>query len=176
MPQYVYSFGDGHADATLILLNRAREAIEESKVDEKKKTNEGLPWWVHLISLLLAIGFLVMMSTLPAPKAVLVAGCILATIGWIAAFFTSLKIFFIAFEESVMQGVLCIFVPVYQLIYIFTRWEKCGPWFIYNFIAGIITGIGVTIALLGPPLFAPKDGQDRSQLNQPSISVHGTFY
>jgi hypothetical protein len=46
----------GHGAVAQDLLNRAASIIDGDAQEEKKKTKEGLPWWIYLIFLLALLG------------------------------------------------------------------------------------------------------------------------
>lgn len=46
----------GHDAVAHDLLGKAAKVIDEDLAEEKKKTKEGLPWWVYLIVLVILIG------------------------------------------------------------------------------------------------------------------------
>jgi hypothetical protein len=48
--------GGGHGAVAQDMLNKAATVMEEDAAEEKKKTGEGLPWWVYFIVLGALIG------------------------------------------------------------------------------------------------------------------------
>jgi len=46
---------DGHGAVAQDLLNRAAQVIDEDAEEEVKKTQQGVPWWVFLIALILLV-------------------------------------------------------------------------------------------------------------------------
>jgi hypothetical protein len=51
--------GDGgHGAVTTGLLEKAAQTIDEDAAEDRKKTGEGMPWWVYLIGLAALVGFL----------------------------------------------------------------------------------------------------------------------
>ena len=55
------SGGDGHEGHGAVvtgLMERAAQVLDEDAAEDKKKTSEGLPWWVYLIGLAALVGFL----------------------------------------------------------------------------------------------------------------------
>jgi hypothetical protein len=138
----------GHGAVAADLLAKAAEVMDEDAAEERKKTTEGVPWFVWLIVLCLVIGFGVMMSMLPLKKALFTAGMGLAVIAQLVNLYAAIRLWIIAFSESVVQGLLCLFVPFYMLYYIATRWDRCSSYFMMilaciavGFIAGLIIGI-----------------------------------
>ena len=55
-------------------------------------------------------------------------GMILLFIGMIIAFIYGVKLIIIAFQESILWGLLYLFLPFANLYFIITRWATCrGP-------------------------------------------------
>lgn len=55
-------------------------------------------------------------------------GMILLFIGMAIAFIYSIKLIILAFQESILWGLLYLFLPFASLYFIITRWTKCrGP-------------------------------------------------
>jgi hypothetical protein len=52
---------EGHGAVATGLLDKAAKTLEEDALEDKKKTREGLPWWVYLIFLLALVVFLAVM-------------------------------------------------------------------------------------------------------------------
>ena len=48
----------GHGSVATGLMERAAQVLEEDEAADKKKTGEGMPWWVYLIGFLALVGFL----------------------------------------------------------------------------------------------------------------------
>lgn len=55
-----------------------------------------------------------------------IIGIILFIIGVIISFIYGIKLIIIAFQESILWGLLYLFLPFANLYFIITRWEKCG--------------------------------------------------
>jgi hypothetical protein len=131
----------GHSATTADLMNRAAMSIDEDKEEERKKTREGMPWWVYGLGLLFCIGFIVMMMVLPQRIALLTGGIILYGIAVIVNLYASIRILIIAFSESVAQGLLCLLVPCYMLVYIFMHWDTCGGYFLMSVAADVVSNL-----------------------------------
>ena len=55
-------------------------------------------------------------------------GFVLLIIGMIIAFIYSIRLIIIAFQESVLWGLLYLFFPFANLYFLITRWAECrGP-------------------------------------------------
>ena len=48
----------GHGAVATDLLQKAAQTMEEDAKEDKKKTGEGMPWWVYLIGFAALVGFL----------------------------------------------------------------------------------------------------------------------
>ena len=131
----------GHGGATADLMNKAAMSIEEDKEEERKKTREGMPWWVYLIGLIFAISFIVMMMILPQRVALLTGGVIIYSIAVLVNLYASIRILIIAFHESVAQGLLCLLVPCYALVYVFMHWDTCGGYFLMSVAADVVSNL-----------------------------------
>ena len=58
-------------------------------------------------------------------------------LGWLTALVGGVMFLIVAFQDDVMQGILCWFVPFYSLFYLITHWEEEKvPFFIQ--IAGFV--------------------------------------
>jgi hypothetical protein len=48
----------GHGAVANALLEKAAQTLEDDENEDRKKTGEGMPWWVYLIGLAALVGFL----------------------------------------------------------------------------------------------------------------------
>lgn len=131
----------GHDAGTADLMYKAAVSIDEDKEEERKKTREGMPWWVYGLGLLFSIGFIVMMMILPQRVALLTGGIIIYSIAVIVNIYASVRILIVAFSESVAQGLLCLLVPCYMLVYIFMHWDTCGGFFLMSVAADVVSNL-----------------------------------
>ena len=51
----------GHGAVSTDLLNLAAQTIDDDKLEDIKKTKQGMPWWVWLVGLIIIVGFLAYM-------------------------------------------------------------------------------------------------------------------
>jgi hypothetical protein len=120
----------GHDAGTADLMAKAAATIEEDKEEERKKTREGMPWWVYLIALSFAIGFIVMMMILPPKIALMTGGVLIWGLAICINLYAYIRIWIIGFTENVIQGIALVisgfFCPIYVLIYCIMRWDQCG--------------------------------------------------
>jgi len=61
----------------------------------------------------------------------------------LVSFYAVIRIYIVAFHESVVQGLLSVFVPFYVLFYVITRWDRCNAYFfvwLSAFVLGFIAG------------------------------------
>lgn len=131
----------GHESGAADLMMKAAATIEEDREEERKKTREGMPWWVYLIGLIFAISFIIMMMILPQEVALLTGGVIIYSIAAIVSIYAQIRILIIAFTDSVAQGLLCLLVPCYGLVYIFMHWDQCGGYFLMQVAANLVANI-----------------------------------
>lgn len=146
----------GHGSVVETVLARAAQALEEEKEEERKKTREGLPWWAYLVMLMGVLGFLALMMLIPQQNAVMMAGFVLMFGGWLICVYSGVCILVVAFRESPLQGLLCLFVPIYQLVYIIMRWDQCAGFFFLNLGGSVIIGVGMGVLMLGS-MFSGED-------------------
>lgn len=164
MVAQVHGRGDaGHGESAEMALQRAARTLEEDKIEEKKKTSEGIPWWGYLLMFLGAVGLLTMMLLLPAKIATSIALIILFSVGVLMALYARITVIVIAFRDSVGQGLCVLFIPLYVFIYIIMKWDVCGSLFLIWLgglsIQGIAIGAYFGIAAFG--------GKDDAHLNIP---------
>lgn len=62
-------------------------------------------------------------------------GLILVIIAMIIAFIYSIKLIIIAFQESILWGLLYLFLPFANLYFIITRWGECRDPFLKSLLA-----------------------------------------
>jgi hypothetical protein len=154
------SIPGGHTVSVEEMLNKAAERIEEDKEEERKKTKEGMPWWLYLIGLTIAVSFLVAMMLIPQDTAMRVAGWTVVVLAWLIGFYSGLRMLIAAFQESTLQGVLYLVVPFYPLFYVITRWDRVGGFFLMNLGATVLMCMGYGSIILADYLIQ----QDESSL------------
>ena len=64
-----------------------------------------------------------------------IIGLALFVIGLIISFIYGIKLIIIAFQESVLWGLLYLFLPFANLYFIITRWPECKSPFLKTLIA-----------------------------------------
>ena len=77
-----------------------------------------------------------------------VLGSILMGVGGIVALIGGIWFLIIAFQESVLWGLGCIFVPFVSLIFLIMHWDKAGKPFLIQ-LAGIVPMVMGTV-MMGP--------------------------
>ena len=145
-------------------LNHAAEMMKRDESTQKRMMATGMPWWMMLAMLagLLTFvgGALIKMDAtqtkkistivfmakiqkadwLPVMAASLGLGCLLIAI------FSYIAMVFIAFFESRKQGLLCLFVPLYLVYYMFSRiWSQkllstVAVMWVTSILAGVLLG------------------------------------
>lgn len=161
----------GHGEAAEVLLERAAERIQEEKLEEKKMRKQGLPAWVLFLALAGLTGFAVSMFLIPRDRAFLISGGLLAGAGYLYATYCQIRILINAFRESVVCGLLYLFLPLYPLYYIFTRWDQCGGLFLLSILGNIIGGMGYIMMLVSPNFAESKQPQDAEAWLQPASTI-----
>ena len=116
----------GHEATAQDLLNKAALAIEEEKIEEKKKTSEGAPWWLYLGAMVGVVGFMVGMMLLPQQVALATGGVMLYGAAVIISLYAKIRILIMAFSEGMGQGLCVLLIPCYDIIYVFMRWDQCA--------------------------------------------------
>jgi hypothetical protein len=153
----------GHGEAADVLLERAAKRIHEDKVEERKTRAQGLPAWIYFVMLSLLIGFCVSMFMIPKDQAFRITGFVIIGISALYSTYLSIRILIVAFSESLAQGLLCLFVPFYILIFIITRWDMVGGLFLLQLGCSVVAGIGAGIVAMAPMMKA-EDGPGQAQL------------
>jgi len=154
----------GHSVTVEEMLGKAAQRIEEDKEEERKKTKEGMPWWLYLIGLTVIMGFMIAMMLIPQDTAMRTAGYTVMILSWLVGMYSGIRILIIAFQESTLQGVLYLMFCPYQLFYIITRWDKCGGYFLMNFAAAIFFCMGYGSIILADIITKPAE----SSLHSPT--------
>ena len=73
-------------------------------------------------------------------------GVILLVIASIMCIIYSIKLIVIAFQESVLWGLLYLFLPFANLYFIITRWAECSSAFLRSLIAVAFMIVGALMA------------------------------
>ncbi len=128
----------GHSVSVDELLGKAAQSIDDDKEEERKKTREGMPWWVYLIGMFVVIGFMITMMVLPQKTALLVGGSMMWGLTGVIYLYAKIRLIVMAFDESVGQGILCLFcTPVYVIMH----WDQAGGYFLMMIAANIFNGL-----------------------------------
>jgi len=159
----------GHGAVATDLLNRAAQVMDEDAAEEKKKTGEGVPWWVWLIGLCMLLGFGAMMLMLTLKSALFFAGVAVIVIAQMVNLYAFVRLVIVAFTESVVQGLLFLFVPLYSLFYIITRWDRCSAFFMMQLGAGVL--VGIAFGLLKVSAMIEIKPEQQTWHRQPSMLV-----
>ena len=78
------------------------------------------------------------------------AGMIIAIIiGGVATGIGFVRILITAFRESSSQGLLCMFVPFYEIYYVITRWRDTRKPFIIHLAGIVILVVGIVALVVG---------------------------
>jgi hypothetical protein len=71
-------------------------------------------------------------------------GSLLYWVGIIISAFGGLWLLVVAFQESLLWGLGCVFIPIVSLIFVIMHWEKGGKPFLVSLAGGIIAFVGVS--------------------------------
>ncbi|MGE0758270.1 MAG: hypothetical protein AB7O38_14675 [Pirellulaceae bacterium] len=154
----VYKSGErGHAEATDTLLDRAAKQIETDKVEEKKNQSQGLPAWMYLIALTALTAFVITMFLIPRDRAFTISGYCLIGFSWLMELYYGILILMVAFGESTTCGLLYLFMPLYPLYFLFTRWEKVGGLFLMQMLFTVVMLAGIGMLAMAPMMAKKKD-------------------
>jgi hypothetical protein len=161
----------GHGVTVDELLSKAARTIDEDKEEERKKTSEGMPWWVYLIGITVVVGFMIGMMLIPQGTAMRVAGWTVIVLGWLVAMYSGIRLLIIAFQEGAIHGVLYILFWPYQIYFIIMHWDKCGGFFLMNLVAGFFMAGGFGAIVMAEVLENPEES---SLHRRPVIQVVAT--
>jgi hypothetical protein len=74
----------------------------------------------------------------------------------------------VAFQEDILQGILCLFVPFYSLYFLFTHLDQAGKPFLLNIVGSVVAGIGYVPLIVGIAKLADEKNQ---QNNPPTMNA-----
>jgi hypothetical protein len=147
----------GHSATVEEMMGKAAERIEEDKEEERKKTREGMPWWIYLIGLTVVLGFMIAMMLIPQELAMKIAGWTVVVLSWLVCLYSGIRMLIVAFQESMLQGILYIVVPFYPLFYIITRWDRVGGLFLMNLAGTAFMCVGYGAIILSDIITQPDE-------------------
>ncbi len=144
-------------------LDHAERLIARDKL-EQQRMSKGAPWWMIMLAFLGVVGFAIGMVSLPQDQVVQNSGMILVGFGSLICFYYSLRIFIAAFQESALHGFL-MFTGIYGLYYVFTRWDRVGPFFVLWLVGSALIGFGQLMTVVLVPFFQEliKDKEKEDQ-------------
>lgn len=133
------------------LLDHAERELARDKM-EQARLDKGVPWWMIFLALVGLVGFAIGMVMMPQDRVMETSAYVLMGAGGLLGFVFGLRIVFVAFQESPLQGILYLFVPLYAFYYIVTRWERVGGLVIFCIAAGLMQGGGYVLLMIAPKL------------------------
>ena len=151
------AIGGGHSATVEETMDKAARSIEEDKEEERKKTKEGMPWWAYLIGLTVVVGFMIAMMVIPQEMAMRTAGWTVFVLSSLVCIYSGIRMLIIAFQESALQGILYIVIPLYPLFYVITRWDKVGGLFLMNLAATVFMCMGYGSIILADVITKPSE-------------------
>jgi hypothetical protein len=127
---------EGHAGAAEMLLKKAQHAIHVDAQEEKEQRRQGAPIWVLVTGVVIIAYLALSLSIMSRKAALLSSGSVWVGICSLVYTYYWINLVVIAFLESAVQGLLFLFVPLYPLFYVITRWAKCRrPFLICVFVS-----------------------------------------
>lgn len=77
------------------------------------------------------------------------AAAVMLALGWIMNLVGNLWVLTIAFKESVLQGVLCLVVPFYIILYMIINFDECVVPTILSVVGGTMLGVAMIMGAIG---------------------------
>jgi hypothetical protein len=179
---------EGHGAVAQALLDKAAEAIEEQKEEDRKKTAEGVPVYVYAIALAAVVGFCVMMSFIPQGVGMAVAGLVVIILSFVVDFYAWLRGIIAAFMQHpalglgifildipITAGMIALVVfdvpyaaliarfagmPILWTIYVIANWDTCGIYMQMFWFGGILRWIGLIMLILGAMMAVGNQNED----------------
>ncbi len=136
------------------ILDHAEREIARDKV-QQALLGKGVPWWMFFLALIGLIGFAVGMVSMPQDRVMETSGWVLVGAGSLLAFVFGVRILVVAFQESFLQGILYMFVPLYAFYYIATRWDRVGGFVFFCLVGLAFEGGGYLLLVVAPNLGGP---------------------
>ncbi len=134
------------------MLDFAERQIARDKL-EQQRLSTGTPWWMIMFAFLGVVGFAIGMVSMPQSLVVRNSGWVLIGFGGLVSFYYSVRLIVVAFKESLLQGLLVMFFPLYVCYYIFSRWDRVGPHFVLSLVGTVLIGLGVVMVVFVVPMF-----------------------
>jgi uncharacterized Zn finger protein (UPF0148 family) len=156
----VQSRGEGgHAAVSDSLLKRAVERIEDERQEEKKQRAQGAPTYVYFFAFAAVIAFAATMLTLPRDQAFRVCGTGICVFGYLMMTYYGIRMIIAAFYESTTCGLLFLFIPLYQLYYLITRWQRMSSFFLMQLMGLGVAMLGIGMIVVAPFMAIKEDGE-----------------
>lgn len=138
---------EGHGAAAVAVLKKAETAIKDDVRDAKAIYRQGAP----ILMLVVALSFIgtlcITMTLLPKNQSLRWSGLVLTLACNVVALVFIIRIYVTAFTESIKEGLLVLFVPLYILYYVATRWSRCGRDFVIYLVAVALMWCGIGLML-----------------------------
>jgi len=126
---------------------RGSKPVAKSKKRRSSAKSRGPAWAQGKLVWIAGGGGLLLLLLLIWPSLLHSLSMPLALAGIALALWGGLKCLASAFEEDVTCGLMWLFVPLYNVFYMFTRWDRVGPYFL-TFLGGLL--------LMWAPLYGVK--------------------
>jgi len=93
---------------------------------------------------------------------------IMVLFGWLVAMAASVWLLIVAFQESLMWGLLCLFVPFAALVFVAMYTERALKPFLLNLTGGAIIATGIFLPVLKPMIEARLSGTTSPAATSPA--------
>jgi hypothetical protein len=135
------------------------------KPRKKKKAGgssfESIPGWAYLVCGGVFVAMLIGAVFSKAVAGILMILVLLASL--IMMVVGSIGLLVVPFFESVVCGLMALFVPFYGLYYVITRWDDMKKWFLLNLVGvGMLFGCGIFL----PAIAAARQAAERARQQQ----------
>ncbi|TWT33595.1 hypothetical protein KOR34_34270 [Posidoniimonas corsicana] len=87
-----------------------------------------------------------------------VIGSLLMGVGAIVAIVGGIWVLVVAFQESIVWGLLSLFIPFAALVFVIMHWNKAAKPFLINVAGAVLMFVGALIAGPSPDLGPPAVG------------------
>jgi hypothetical protein len=79
--------------------------------------------------------------------------------GYLMMTYYGIRMIITAFYESTTCGLLFLFVPLYQLYYLITRWQRMSSFFLMQLMGLAVVMLGVGMIVVAPYMAIKEDSE-----------------
>jgi len=154
------------------LLTSAADRIANEKLEDKKTRSQGAPVWVYFVAFAGVLAFVACMLVLPRDNAFKINGGGLMAFGGIIISIYGIRMIIVAFMEDTVIGLLYLFVPLYPLYYLITRWSRLSGFFMMQLLGCVFVGVGLGMIAIAPMMKMSEERKEsRLRLQSPPAVV-----